>query len=121
MVARNTRAPIVKSACPESTTHAGLPDTIAKSLAGQIDSSQVCPGAIIRISGPASTLLSTKETPELVKGLKAVLRCFWIRLLVGVLNGSLGTRRTPCGPVASMFEAAGSFCSCDLSHSFSSW
>ena len=35
---------MVKFACPASTSHAGVPDTIAKSLAAQIDSVQVCPG-----------------------------------------------------------------------------
>ena len=50
MVPRNTRTLIIKSAFPAGMSHAGIADTIAKSLSGKIDSIQVCPGGIIRIS-----------------------------------------------------------------------
>ena len=50
MVPRNTRTLIVKSAFPAGVSHAGVAEIIAKSLSGQIDSIQVCPGGIIRIS-----------------------------------------------------------------------
>ena len=50
MVPRNTRTIIVKSGFPTGTSHAGVAGIIAKSLAGLVDSIQVCPGGIIRIS-----------------------------------------------------------------------
>ena len=50
MVPRNTRTLIIKSAFPAGMSHAGIADTIAKSLMGKIDSIQVCPGGIISIS-----------------------------------------------------------------------
>ena len=49
MVPRNMRTLIVKSAFPAGVSHAGVAEIIAKSLSGQIDSIQVCPGGIIRI------------------------------------------------------------------------
>ena len=50
MVPRNTRTIILKSGFPAGTSHAGVAGIIAKSLAGLVDSIQVCPGGIIRIS-----------------------------------------------------------------------
>ena len=50
MVPRNMRTLIIKSAFPAGTSHAEVTDIIARSLAGHIDSIQVCPGGIIRIS-----------------------------------------------------------------------
>ena len=50
MVPRNTRTLIIKSAFPAGVSHAGVADIIGKSLSGQIDSIQVCPGGIIRVS-----------------------------------------------------------------------
>ena len=50
MVPRNTRTIIVKSGFPAGTSHAGVAGIIANSLAGLVDSIQVCPGGIIRIS-----------------------------------------------------------------------
>ena len=50
MVPRNTRTLIVKSAFPAGVSHAGVAEIIAQSLAGEIDSIQVCPGGVIRIS-----------------------------------------------------------------------
>ena len=50
MVPRNTRTIIVKSSFPAGTSHAGFAGIIANSLAGLVDSIQVCPGGIIRIS-----------------------------------------------------------------------
>ena len=44
MVPRNTRTLIIKSAFPAGVSHAGVADIIGKSLSGQIDSIQVCPG-----------------------------------------------------------------------------
>ena len=50
MVPRNTRTLIIKSGFPAGTSHAGVAGIIANSLAGLVDSIQVCPGEIIRIS-----------------------------------------------------------------------
>ena len=50
MVPRNTRTLIIKSAFPAGVSHAGVADIIGRSLSGQIDSIQVCPGGIIRVS-----------------------------------------------------------------------
>ena len=50
MVPRNTRTIIIKSAFPAGVSHAGVADIIGRSLSGQIDSIQVCPGGIIRVS-----------------------------------------------------------------------
>ena len=50
MVPRNTRTIIIKSGFPAGTSHAGVASIIADSLAGLVDSIQVCPGGIIRIS-----------------------------------------------------------------------
>ena len=50
MVPRNTHTIIVKSGFPAGTSHAGVAGIIANSLAGLVDSIQVCPGGIIRIS-----------------------------------------------------------------------
>lgn len=58
---RNTPTLIVKSAFPAGTSHAGVADIIARSLAGQIDSIQVCPGGIIRISFLDPQLKKTYE------------------------------------------------------------
>ena len=46
MVPRNTRTLIIKSAFPAGVSHAGVADIIGKSLSGQIDSIQVCPGVL---------------------------------------------------------------------------
>ena len=40
----------MKSAFPAGVSHAGVADIIGKSLSGQIDSIQVCPGRVIRVS-----------------------------------------------------------------------
>ena len=61
MVPQNTRTLIIKSAFPAGLSHAGIADTIAKSLSGKIDSFQVFPGGIIRISFLDS---HTKKTYE---------------------------------------------------------
>ena len=61
MVPRNTRTLIVKSAFPAGTSHAGAAEIIAKSLAGQIDSIQVSPGGVIRISFLAPQSKKTYE------------------------------------------------------------
>ena len=50
MVPRNTRTLIIKSAFPAGVSHAGVADIIGRSFSGQIDSIQVCPGGIIRVS-----------------------------------------------------------------------
>ena len=50
MVPRNTRTVIVKSGFPAGTSHARVAGIIADFLAGLVDSIQVCPGGIIRIS-----------------------------------------------------------------------
>ena len=50
MVPRNTRTLIIKSGFPAGTSHAGVASIIANSLAGLVDSIQVCPGGIVRIS-----------------------------------------------------------------------
>ena len=50
MVPRNTRTVIIKSGFPAGTSHAGVASIIANSLAGLVDSIQVCPWGIIRIS-----------------------------------------------------------------------
>ena len=50
MVPRNTRTLIIKSAFPAGVSHGGVADIICRSLSGQIDSIQVCPGGIIRVS-----------------------------------------------------------------------
>ena len=50
MVPRNTHTIIVKSGFLAGTSHAGVPGIIANSLAGLVDSIQVCPGGITRIS-----------------------------------------------------------------------
>ena len=50
MVLRNRRTLIIKSAFPAGMSHARIANTMAKSLAGKIDSIQVCPGGIIHIS-----------------------------------------------------------------------
>ena len=50
MVPRNTRTLIIKSGFPAGTSHAGVAGIIADSLAGLVDSIQVCPGGVIRIS-----------------------------------------------------------------------
>ena len=50
MVPRNTRTIIVKSGLPAGISHAGIAGTIANSLAGLMDSIQVCPEGFIRIS-----------------------------------------------------------------------
>ena len=44
MVPRNTRTLVIKSAFPAEVSHAGVTDIIGRSLSGQIDSIQVCPG-----------------------------------------------------------------------------
>ena len=49
MVPRNTRTIIIKSGFPAGTSHAGVAGIIANSLAGLVDSIQVCPGGLIRI------------------------------------------------------------------------
>lgn len=61
MVPRNMRTLIVKSAFPAGTSHAEVADIIARSLAGHIDSIQVCPGGIIRISFLDPQLKKTYE------------------------------------------------------------
>ena len=55
MVPRNTRTVIIKSGFPAGTAHAGVAGITVNSLAGLVDSIQVYPGGIIRISllGPA--------------------------------------------------------------------
>ena len=50
MVPRNTRTLIIKSGFPAGTSHAGVASIIANSLAGLVDSIQVCPGGIVRLS-----------------------------------------------------------------------
>ena len=50
MVPRNTRTLIIKSGFPTGVSHAGVAGIIADSLAGLVDSIQVCPGGIVRIS-----------------------------------------------------------------------
>ena len=50
MVPHNTRTFIIKSGFPTGTSHAGVAGIIADSLAGLVDSIQVCPGGVIRIS-----------------------------------------------------------------------
>ena len=50
MVPRNTCTLITKSSFPAGISHARIAGTIANSLAGLVDSIQVCPGGIIRIS-----------------------------------------------------------------------
>ena len=50
MVPRNTRTVIIKSGFPAGTSHAGAAGIIANFLDGLVDSIQVFPGGIIRIS-----------------------------------------------------------------------
>ena len=50
MVPRNTRTIIIKSGFPAGTSHAGVASIIANSLAGLVDSIQVCLGGLIRVS-----------------------------------------------------------------------
>ena len=50
MVPRNTRTLIIKSGFPAGTSHARVAGINADSLAGLVDSIQVCPGGIVLIS-----------------------------------------------------------------------
>ena len=50
MVPCNTHTLIIKCGFPAGTSHAGVAGIIADSLAGLVDSIQVCPGGIVRIS-----------------------------------------------------------------------
>ena len=50
MVPHNTRTVIIRFGFPAGTSHAGVAGIISDSLAGLVDSIQVCPGGIVRIS-----------------------------------------------------------------------
>ena len=66
IVPRNTQTVIIKSGFPAGTSHAGVAGIIADSLAGLVDSIQVCPGGIIRISFIYPVYKKTYEEAEFI-------------------------------------------------------